>query len=749
MIKPYSRTEYVLVAVIYMVVTYIIWSVLEPWLQIEFWANNDNRNYHPDMIAYGMSRVMDGEWPLWNPYQAGGLPFFAALQGMVLYPPSWLALIFSADTTHVITKYIHLVVSGFSVYFYLRVLKLHGLAAFLGGLFFMTGNFYLQFAVFEAAAYPLATIGFLLAAAEKIFQTSSGPYDSTANKWSLFFVIVLTLQVFAGYIQSVVFIGYFLCLYIPFRIWQLYLRDQDKRTIFLPFIRFGVIAVLAVMLASIQLVPTFEMSTYSATHNVGKGMDMSNVNIYFLPSPSFEATLRDVIVPISSKPAHMLFWGLMVGGLVFCKRFRPLIGFYLFTTVLFMTLARGPETPLYQYYYNYFPTGNWFRWPEKFLLMSNFTISILVGIGVHQCHQFLSKRAPAPINHVLWLYCFGIFSVAFLLRYSTLGVEIEQPDWRLKVFGKNHEAYESSKLAGNMTDLLQKPAKFRIYEQDPFVDAEPALAFLKEQNSHDRTVSLLMLSWIFVPDLPVKWGMREQLYSIEDYEPLLSSRYENFLGEMGDAGLPHVEFPKNTQLMSLFSTKWLLVSKHWLKRNPVKRKTLPKDLVRVYRDKHYVVFELPDFIPRSYISKNIVSLPDEQVLDFLSNDSFDPSTQVVVDETSSVPETQDNGPIIETQIVDYQPEKITIALPPEGSDGILVLTDNFDVNWRATVDGEPAEIIPVNYLFRGVEVSSKNREVVFTYHPVYFYYGAAISVLAVILMLAFFLVGPGRFSRAS
>lgn len=745
MIKPRPPKEYALVTLIYLAVAYLVWSVLESWLRVDIWTNFDNRNYHPDMIAYGMNRLLQGEWPLWNPYQGAGIPFFAALQGMVLYPPTWLALVFSAETTHVLSKYLHLAVSGISIYFYLRTLRLHPLASFLGGLFFMTGNFYLVFTVFETAAYPLATVGFLLGAVERILQTSSKLGDTVANRWSLIFVIVLTLEVFAGYIQTVVFIGYFLCLYIPFRIGQLFFQNRSTSVILTPFFRFGAMALLTLMLASVQLVPAVEMSINSATHNLNKGMDMSYVSLSLLPSPSILETLNDSVIPIPQTPWDIAFWSFIAIGLLFYKQLRPLVLFYILTSALFLTLARSTETVLYELYYNYIPTGAWFRWPEKFLLMSNLTISILVGIGLNRCHQFLSRHKHWPINYAFWLYCFGLFSVAFLSRYSSNGIEAAPQDWHWQAFGKQYAPYQASNIVDDVNHLLENPAQFRIYSGNPHIDAEPALNFLKQNSKQERIFSLLNIEWDFVPDLPVKWATRERLYSIEDYEPLMAARFKDFARQMGAAMFFHVMLPKDLKMMSLFGTRWLLVSRDWEQRFTGAK--LPADLDIVYADPNFKIYQFPQSLPRAYVASGITKIPESNILDYLSSAAFDPLTDVVVNESASVHSSNDNSHITSANIVDYQAEKVVIELAKGGRSGLLVLTDNYDKNWRVTVDGKEAELIPVNYNFRGVEVTPESHRIVFSYRPTYFYLGAAISFSAILMIIAFQLETKRRASR--
>jgi uncharacterized membrane protein YfhO len=47
--------------------------------------------------------------------------------------------------------------------------------------------------------------------------------------------------------------------------------------------------------------------------------------------------------------------------------------------------------------------------------------------------------------------------------------------------------------------------------------------------------------------------------------------------------------------------------------------------------------------------------------------------------------------------------------------GLLVLNDVFTTGWTAEVDGRPAEIVPANYLARGVWVPAGAHRVAFRY----------------------------------
>jgi len=67
--------------------------------------------------------------------------------------------------------------------------------------------------------------------------------------------------------------------------------------------------------------------------------------------------------------------------------------------------------------------------------------------------------------------------------------------------------------------------------------------------------------------------------------------------------------------------------------------------------------------------------------------------------------------------------------------GILVLADAWYPGWRATVNGQPKAIIPVDGVFRGVEVGEGKQEVVFTYAPESLRIGLIVSAVCAGCML--------------
>lgn len=87
------------------------------------------------------------------------------------------------------------------------------------------------------------------------------------------------------------------------------------------------------------------------------------------------------------------------------------------------------------------------------------------------------------------------------------------------------------------------------------------------------------------------------------------------------------------------------------------------------------------------------------------------------------------------QITEYRANRVAMkAESPAG--GRMVLTDLAYPGWQVTVDGVVAEPILVEKMFRGVDLLPGKHAVIWNYRPASLYWGAGISVGAVLVLLA-------------
>ncbi|HNB51890.1 MAG TPA: YfhO family protein, partial [Anaerolineales bacterium] len=90
------------------------------------------------------------------------------------------------------------------------------------------------------------------------------------------------------------------------------------------------------------------------------------------------------------------------------------------------------------------------------------------------------------------------------------------------------------------------------------------------------------------------------------------------------------------------------------------------------------------------------------------------------------------GPSIPDENLTWTPNRIEISAD---GPGLLVLSEIVYPGWRVEVDGQPAELLTVNGLLRGVNLPSGNHQVVFSFHPTTFYAGLGLFTIAVLIIL--------------
>jgi uncharacterized membrane protein YfhO len=117
--------------------------------------------------------------------------------------------------------------------------------------------------------------------------------------------------------------------------------------------------------------------------------------------------------------------------------------------------------------------------------------------------------------------------------------------------------------------------------------------------------------------------------------------------------------------------------------------------------------------------------------------SFDPAATLVRLRRGTEPPgpftAGEPSPNEQVEIISYRPEQVEITTKLD-SPGWLVLTDAFYPGWQAAIDGQAADILQVNIMFRAVEVPAGEHRVVFEYRPRSFIAGMWISAAALVLL---------------
>ncbi|HMA71325.1 MAG TPA: hypothetical protein VKP67_07545 [Xanthobacteraceae bacterium] len=143
----------------------------------------------------------------------------------------------------------------------------------------------------------------------------------------------------------------------------------------------------------------------------------------------------------------------------------------------------------------------------------------------------------------------------------------------------------------------------------------------------------------------------------------------------------------------------------------------PGDLKLIAHTEDAYVYENPQALPR------VMVVPDYQLADFgdLIRDGWpdvDPRRTVLLEQPPPAPPRAADSEAVpgSARILRYANTEIDIEVEaPDG--GFLVLNDAWHPWWRAEVDGQPADILKANVIFRAVQVGVGMHRVHFVFEP--------------------------------
>jgi len=139
---------------------------------------------------------------------------------------------------------------------------------------------------------------------------------------------------------------------------------------------------------------------------------------------------------------------------------------------------------------------------------------------------------------------------------------------------------------------------------------------------------------------------------------------------------------------------------------------------RIEENSPFALTEFTGALPRAKLfAQWEVSTNAQVTLSRLADPNFDPHKTVLLSEANKSPEsTNSAGAVGTTEIIHYTPKKIELQTDAPGP-SVLLLNDQFDPAWKATVDGQPAKVLRANFIMRGVELPAGKHSVVFKYEP--------------------------------
>jgi Bacterial membrane protein YfhO len=287
------------------------------------------------------------------------------------------------------------------------------------------------------------------------------------------------------------------------------------------------------------------------------------------------------------------------------------------------------------------------------------------------------------------------------------------------------------------------PAIDRDVAEQP---ATPAIRML-ERGGHARFVSIEP-----VPQTTIPLGHR--LYEARGYDLPIMLRFDRFwrrevspeAGSVAE-GLLSIPLairevnPRALRALRLLGVTDIL--------QPLTAPRLSLDGVRLsYDGPDARLYSVAGSLPRAYVATAQQPVEDgDAALEAVTRPGFGVRSPAVTEERfAGLPAREGEAAPGPAEIAVYEPERVVVRARSPGP-GMVVLTDNHFPGWKATVDGRPADVERVNYLFRGVRVGPGAHTVEFSYEPLSWTVGWIVSLVALVGLALMLAIGVRRASR--
>jgi len=725
-----------------------------------------------------------GHVPLWNPEIFGGMPFVAGMSGDLLYPTAWLRLVLPTHVAMNLGFVIHYVLAGLFTYWFLRRWRVSWTGAVVGGL-----------------AYQLAgVVGSYVSPGHdgKLFVTTMLPLTLTG------LTIGIRDRRLEGY--AIVALGVGLMMLSPHPqmaqyallaagLFALYLTLGDG-SVTTPKARVTSLGLAAAAVAvgvgvsAIQYVPFYAYIPYSprdssVLHNfawsAAYAIPWAHVPELVIPRFTGE-TFNGTYWGPNGLKLHSEYLGLLVVALAIVgaadKQRRRMILWLGGIGLLFLLIALGASTPFFRLWWAVVPFSKSMRAPGMALFIVAFVTAVLAALGADRVTNGTAPRFARVALIVGAL-------IALLGLTGAIGAMAES-------LGRGVEAKLGLPQRGAMATAAAGTIQWSALVAGLMLAAAGAIAFSRSRGlARPRVFAGLLIAlvgtdlWVndrafwnysnapdelFAGDA-IKTRLRSvprpfRVWDVDVYPgaALMADDISQLYGHHGNE--PHafdvvnaregesLSFARagDPQILNLFAVNYLIVPADAAPDSlPGFRRTVTNAATSA--GVAATLFEREQPIPYArFIPAAAVPTSASQIVSTVVDPQFAVDRVVLLESAPGIAPGTIPNPLpppsgVDVRVAEWQPGALRLQLdgaPPNA--GYLLVSENWDAEWRASVDGKDATVLRGDGTLITVPVPAGAREVVLRYEGRSYARGRALT-LAALAVLGCGLMLPPAFRR--
>jgi hypothetical protein len=725
-----------------------------------------------------------GQFPLWNPYLFGGMPYIAAMHGDIFYPTFLLRMVMPTDIAMTWGFIIHVFLSGLFTFGFLRAIGYSFYGSLIGGIAYMMSGQIASYVspghdgkLFVSALFPLA-----------LWMLHRGIRGGKSWSWGAF-ALIIGLCVLSPHPQLLQYMLLACGAYALFLAFATLDGVSVPRAVAIRRLAAALGAVVVgLAMGAVQYLPVREYVAWSpragglADYRVATSYAWNPEELLNVYLPQFSGML-DNYWGRNGIHLHSDYVGavvLVLAGAAFiglrADPRRKQIIFWSVALLISLLWSLGSSTPFYRIPYAIIPGTKYFRAPATIFFVGTLAIALLAGAGAE---RFLQRRVSRRYL-IGWLVGAGVIallaSVGGLTSVAESFVDERLFDrvlanrsdlivgaWRsfffvavavalglavlrVRVSGRAAAWGLAAVMAIDLWTIeriywMFMPRANVIYTSDPILET------LKSEQQPGRVMAFSVRP---TPERDVFLDgdalMTHRIRQVRGYHGNQLGRYNDLIGEKSD--LQQLFTPN---VLQLTNTRYFLTN---IPELPfIGNTTLVKGPVRNASGDTVYLYRLNGENPYSWVTPVAVKAPDDQVLATLLNPRFEVNRAALFDSSANVAVSQGVQTLppplaITTSVRHYEPGKISIDLSASSPQGAsLVVSENYYPGWKATVDGKPARIGRVDYTLIGVELPAGARSVELNFTSPSYQRGKVITWIAIALGLLMLGAGVWRDRR--
>lgn len=717
---------------------------------------DDIRHYHVPMLEAWWAAISNGRLPLWTDHSYLGFPLIADPQVATFYPGTWLVAALGPVAGYAWLTWLHLLIAS-------------------AGTFRLARSFDATLLASGVAAALLAQCGFfaneiqhpgllaILCWMPWWWWITHRAMQGGRLRDVVVLALVVALMLFAGTLQ--VLLGG-LILYAFFFL-GLVARALDRETRAVALRGIGMVGagnLLGLALAAIVIAPavahlpltaralgmTYDFAAMGSLHPVdllGVSLDGAAAARVAAGGEPLEFANLSFYLGAFTLPLALLGWVSLERRFAVCFG----LGF-----ALLVAIGMGRHAPVHPWLFETWPSVfEGFRGMSRALGPLSIALALLAGLGLDR----MIERFAA--NRVRWLGAASIWALLLAITVVALGVPDGAGPWSsvvvvflcvgtLASLPPTRAAWILAAFL--LVDLAWASPIRQVLRTHPTSEAaDPASDALPSLHTHLAGNDTRIMLHGFGPlNLPLRNGVD----GVGGYNPLVTLAYLDFVNRVNQRRHfprePLSEFVSGAKPQRFQSPLFAAaaISHVASNRHDRVRGLVPTDPRgnEAFEPMGARIYRYPDPLPRAYVAYRTLRATDLAELDrLLGRRDFDPRATSVVE--GAGPTLEGAASIRRVERGGTWPERRRFAFE-HATPGVLVVADADYPGWRATVNGSAAPIFRVNGMFRGVSVPAGAVEVEMEFAPASFAFGAAVSALALVVLIALGAVAARSPARA-